>query len=169
MDKIGHISRYLKDRGADIFGIDLSEIMIEVANEKNHYISFMKGDMLNLGFEKESLGGAIFYYSIVHFTLEEVEKMFKGLWNVLEDNGVAFIAFHVGDQVLHLNSLFDEKVELDYMFFNTDSIVSILKKNNYKIIEAITRDPYKNYEYNSKKGYILCQKVKDSDIKIITR
>ncbi len=147
--------------GWDVCGIDLSEGMINIAKHKNPDIEFIKGDMLDLELKEESLGGAILYYSIVHFTLEEVEKVFKKLWEILEDNWVVFMAFHVGDKVLHMDSLFDEKVEIDYMFFDTDKIVNILNKNKYRVIEAITRYPYENHEYASKKGYIICQKIKD--------
>lgn len=154
----GHISRFVKDQGIDVCGIDLSDGMLKKAKEKNPDIEFTKGNMIDLETKEKSFAGIILYYSIVHFTIKEVEEVFVKLRNVLENYGLLFLAFHVGDEVLHIDSLFNEELKLDYIFFNTDEIVCILKKHKFKIIEAITRYPY-DEEYGSKKGYIICQKI----------
>lgn len=156
----GHVARYLKDKELDIVGLDISEGMLKNARKRNPDIEFLEGNMLDLKLNDESLAGIILYYSIVNFTLEEVEKILKNLWTILENEGVLFIAFHVGDEVVNLNSWFEEDIQLDFTFFNTDEVVQILEKLNYKIIEAITRYPYENYEYISQKGYIICKKSK---------
>ena len=154
----GHVSRFIKDQGIDVCGIDLSDGMLKKAKEKNPDIEFTKGNMINLETKEKSFAGIILYYSIVHFTIKEVEEVFVNLGNILENNGLLFLAFHVGDEVLHIDSLFDEEVKLDYNFFNTDEIVRILNKHKYRLIEALTRYPY-DEEYGSKKGYIICQKL----------
>lgn len=155
----GHISRFLKDRGANVFGIDLSEEMLNRARNKNSDIEYKIGNMMDLELLDGSLGGVVSFYSIVHFSINEVEGVFKEVWRVLENDGLLFLAFHSGAQVLHVDALFDEKVNLDYIFFELDEIVDGLKKAGFRIIEAITRWPYEDYEYPSKRGYIICQKV----------
>src|SRR5689334_18005795 len=41
----GHVARYLRDRGADAFGIDLSPAMVEQAAQANPGIEFRQGNM----------------------------------------------------------------------------------------------------------------------------
>ncbi len=155
----GHISRFLKDRDKDVFGIDLSNEMLNIAKVKNPDIDYKIGNMMDLELQDNSLGGVVSFYSIVHCTINEVEGVFKEVWRVLEKDGLLFLSFHSGTQILHVDSLFDEKVNLDYMFFDTEEIVGILKRVGFRIMEAVTRLPYEDYEYASKRGYIICQKV----------
>lgn len=155
----GHISRFVKDLGIDICGLDLSADMLKKAKEKNPDIEFIKGNMIDMKEKEKCFSGIILYYSIVHFSIKEVDKLFCDLRRILDNNGLLFLSFHVGNETLHVNSFFDEEVILDYIFFNTDEIVDILVKHKFKIIEALTRYPYDGYEHGSKKGYIICQKV----------
>src|SRR5205807_2575017 len=52
----GHVARYLRDGGADVFGIDLSPAMVEKAR-LNPQIPFREGNMLALDLESGSLAG----------------------------------------------------------------------------------------------------------------
>ncbi|WP_105616387.1 class I SAM-dependent methyltransferase [Vallitalea okinawensis] len=160
----GHVARYIKDKEIDIFGLDLSEGMIKNARKRNPDIEFLKGNMLELELKVESLAGAVSYYSIVNFTLEEVKKILQNLWTILEDEGILFLGFHEGDEVLNLSNWFEEEMQLDFTFFSIDDIVQILEEQNYKIIEALTRYPYEDCEYMSPKGYIICKKAKDKKL-----
>jgi SAM-dependent methyltransferase len=155
----GHISRFLKDLDIDVFGADISEGMINVATEINPDIKFIIDNMIDSKLVDESIGGAISFYSIVHLDYKQIEQVVKQMWRVLENEGVLFLAFHVGDSILHVEELFDEKVEFDYVFLNTETIVDLLKVRGFKIIEAITRYPYIDHEYESKRGYVICKKI----------
>lgn len=44
----GHVARYVKDLGVDVFGMDISEKMLAVASKRNPDIEFVYGDMLAL-------------------------------------------------------------------------------------------------------------------------
>jgi trans-aconitate methyltransferase len=44
----GHIARYLRDAGTTVFGLDISQRMIEQARQLNPDISFREGNMLAL-------------------------------------------------------------------------------------------------------------------------
>lgn len=113
---------------------------------------------MNLDFEEGSLSGVILFYSIVHLNYTEIEKVFAEINRSLEIDGLLFLAFHAGDSVLHVDDFFEQKVDLDYMFLDTDRIVDILIKTGFKLEEALTRYPYEGAEYSSKRGYVLCRK-----------
>ncbi|WP_197661137.1 hypothetical protein [Mobilitalea sibirica] len=87
----------------------------------------------------------------------------------MKDNGLLFLSFHVGDEVLHVNSLFDEEVMLDYIFFNTDEIVRLLDKHKFRIIEALTRYPYDGYEYGGKKDILYVKGLMRNCLSIFSR
>lgn len=42
----GHVAKYLHELGANVFGLDLSPKMIEIARKMNPGIRFQIGDML---------------------------------------------------------------------------------------------------------------------------
>jgi SAM-dependent methyltransferase len=49
------------------------------------------------------LAGAAAFYSIVHFSLEEVRQAFKEVYRVLQPGGWLLIAFHIGEEVVHID------------------------------------------------------------------
>ncbi len=62
----GHMTRYLKDCGMDVCGVDLSAAMIQLASQQNPDIAFHKGDMRCLDFPSESFAGIVAFYSIIN-------------------------------------------------------------------------------------------------------
>src|SRR5436189_5015632 len=66
----GHIARYLKDRGVNIRGIDLSSEMVAAARNLNSDIPFDRGDMLALDLPDGSLAGVVSFYAIIHLKRE---------------------------------------------------------------------------------------------------
>ncbi|MBH1940914.1 class I SAM-dependent methyltransferase [Mobilitalea sibirica] len=51
----GHITRFIKDQGIDVCGIDISDGMLRKAKEKNPDIEFIKGNILELKPKKKAL------------------------------------------------------------------------------------------------------------------
>lgn len=154
----GQIARYLKDLDIETMGIDLSLEMVAVAQEMNPDIFFKEDNMLALSLEDGSLSGAVSFYSLVHFGYDEIERVAKEIYRTLKSDGKFLTAFHAGDYLLHVDSLLDETVDMDYVFFDTDKIVEIFKGVGFQMIEVFTRYPYDNKEYGSMRGYILCRK-----------
>jgi GrpB-like predicted nucleotidyltransferase (UPF0157 family)/ubiquinone/menaquinone biosynthesis C-methylase UbiE len=154
----GHITRFIKDKGIDVFGADISDGMVHVAKTLNPDISFVKENMLELSLEDNSLAGIILFYSIVNLSIEEVAIAFNEAKRVLEEDGMLIIAFHLGDGVLQLSDWFDKKVDVQFTYFDIDRIKEMIESIGFDILECIIRYPYKGYEYESKRGYIMCQK-----------
>lgn len=61
----GQTTKYLKNLGIIISGLDLSEKILEQARENNPEIHFRKGNMLSLEFENNSIAGIVAFYAIV--------------------------------------------------------------------------------------------------------
>ena len=153
------MAHYLKGRGVNVFGIDFSFRMIEEARRLSPDIEFEQGDVFNLKFEKNSLAGIVAFYLIVNFPREDIPKAIMEMFRVLTPGGILLISFHLGQETIHLEEFFGQKVlPVDFMFFHQDEIVAMLKNGGFEIDEVITRTPYKDVEYQSHRAYIFAHK-----------
>jgi SAM-dependent methyltransferase len=155
----GHVARYLHDRGATTVGIDLSPKMIEVARSLHPDLAFRVGDMTALDEPDGSFGGAVLFYSIVHFAPGELPAVFRELARVLVPGGRALVAFHAGDQVIHRDELFGARVDLDFRFHDPDAVARALGAAGLPVVEHTVRGPYPEVEHPSRRAYLLAARV----------
>ena len=154
----GQTTKYLKNLGVEISGLDLSEKMLEQARRIHPEIHFRKGNILELEFENDSIAGAVAFYAIVHFTEEQVGIACREVFRVLQPGGIFLLTYHVGEETIHVEEFLGKKVDIDFMFFTTDFISSCLKKSGFEKIEVIERDPYPGVEYESRRAYVFATK-----------
>jgi SAM-dependent methyltransferase len=155
----GQIARYLQSCGVeDVFGIDLSPQMVTEAAGLSEGIPFRQGNMLALTDADQSWAGAAAFYSIVHFSLEQVERAFQEVYRVIKPGGYFLIAFHIGTEVVHIDNWWEQEVNLDFMFFETHSIEGLLRETGFNIEEVVERDPYPEVEHPSRRAYILARR-----------
>lgn len=155
----GQTTKFLYDNGLkDIIGIDLSPEMVNVARKLSPQIKFETGDLLNISYPSGYLGSALAFYSIVHFTIDQVRKCFEEISRVLKPGGDFLFSFHVGDDIVHFDKAHDKEIDVDLFFFKTDDIVEILHETGFNVIDAIERRPNKDMEYPTTRGYIWAGK-----------
>lgn len=153
----GHVARYLQEQGVDVTGIDLSPEMVAVARRLNPGLSFRVGDMRRLDLPDASLAGAVAFYSIVHFEPAELPAVLIETRRTLAPGGLALIAFHIGDQVVHVEDLFGARVSLDFRFHLPHEVVEALRSAHFEVIEQVERQPYKDAEHPSRRCYLLAR------------
>ena len=100
----GQIARYLADHGAQAMGIDLSPEMVRLAQRLSPDIPFRVGDMLALDLGADSLGGIAAFYSVIHAPPDQIPQVMREFYRVLRLGGLALLAFHIGDEVVHRTS-----------------------------------------------------------------
>lgn len=154
----GHIARHLHERGVDAFGVDLSPGMVEQARQLNPHIEFRQGNMLSLDAADESWGGIAAFYSIIHIPRDKVIHALREMARVLRTGGLLLLSFHVGQETIHLDEWWGEKVSVDTTFFLRDEMEGYLKAVGFEIEEAIERPPYEGVEYQSRRAYIFARK-----------
>jgi len=154
----GQTTKYLKDLGIEISGLDLSEKILEQARTTHPEINFRKGNVLELEFDDDSIGGVVAFYAIVHFTGEQVEIAFLEVFRVLQPGGIFLFTYHIGEETIHLDEFLGKKVDIDFMFFTTDFIFSCLKDSGFEKIKIIEREPYPGVEYESRRAYVFARK-----------
>jgi SAM-dependent methyltransferase len=126
----GQIARYLRDRGAEACGIDLSPAMVREARKLHPGIDFRVGDMLDL----------------------------RELARVLRPGGPLLLAFHVGNEVVHRDEWWGKDVDVDFFFFETADIKRNLEVARFDLEEVIERDPYPDIEYPSRRAYVFARR-----------
>jgi SAM-dependent methyltransferase len=155
----GHVARYLHDQGVSVMGIDLSPAMIGCAARLNPPLDFRVGDMRDLKLPASSLVGIVAFYSIVHFTSDELGGVMRELRKVLAPAGLALVSFHVGNEVVHVDDLFGAPVNLDFHFHDPAKVVAALRAAPFTVMKHVEREPYEGAEYPSRRCYLLARAV----------
>lgn len=154
----GQTTKHLKDLGIEISGLDLSEKILEQARAIHPEIHFRKGNILYLEFENDSIAGVVAFYAIVHFTEEQAGIAFREIFRVLQPAGIFLFTYHIGEGTIHVDEFLGRKVDVDFMFFTTDFILSCLKDSGFENIEITEREPYPGVEYQSRRSYVFAIK-----------
>ncbi len=153
----GQIARYLRDNGADVFGIDLSPEMVRIAAKLNQDIEFCIGDMRHLDLANASLAGIVAFYSLIHFDAPDLERALREFRRAIRDSGVLLIAFHIGDHTLHVDDMWGQSVSLDFHFLLPDAVVAALESSGFRVTEWTERDPYEGAEHESRRCYLFAR------------
>lgn len=155
----GQVARYLRDAGATVFGLDLSPRMVEQAQQLNPDISFREGNMMSLDLPNGALAGIAAFYAIVNIPKESLPSIFREMYRVLQPAGLLLLAFHCGDETLHVDQLWDRPVSMDFFLFRPSAIQQYLQAAGFAIEESIERDPYPpEVEHQSRRAYIFARK-----------
>lgn len=154
----GQTTRYLKDLGVDISGMDLSEKLLQQARTIHPGITFRKGDILDLDLTDDSIAGVVSFYTICHFTTQQVKKAFNEAFRVLRPGGLFLLTYHLGDETIHVKEFLGKEIDIDFMLFPTDFIRGCLDDSGFKEIEIIEREPYADVEYESRRAYVFAIK-----------
>jgi ubiquinone/menaquinone biosynthesis C-methylase UbiE len=155
----GQVAGFLHSLGAKVCGIDLSPDMIEQARKLNPEIAFQEGDMLALGNVADaSYAGIAAFYAIVNLPRASLHQALGELFRVLSKNGVLLLAFHIGQEIKHLDEWWGKEVSIDFFFFETEEVKGYLQAAGFELQEVIERDPYTDVEYPSRRAYIFAKK-----------
>lgn len=153
----GHIAKYLHERGVTVCGVDLSPGMITCARTLCPGIEFRVGDMTKLDFANESLAGIVAFYSIVHLDAVELLVVMREFRRVLRPGGLLLVAFHIGNEVSHVDDLWGCTVSLDFRFHLPASVIRTLNAAEFSAAEMTEREPYEGAEFPSRRCYLLAQ------------
>ena len=154
----GQVARYLKDRGLNMRGIDLSAEMVRVATRLNPDIPFQQGDMLSLNLEDNSVAAIVLFYSLIHVKRQDVARALLEMKRVLTPGGKLFLAFHGGEGELHRDEWYGHSVSIDFRLFGPEEMSSYLEAAGFADIKILQRSPYE-FEYPTKRIYALASKA----------
>jgi SAM-dependent methyltransferase len=153
----GQIARYLKDRGVNMRGIDVSEEMVRLAADLNPDIPFEKGDMRELVLPSESLAGIACFYAIIHLKREEVVGALTEMNRTLTPNGRLLISFHGGQGELFRDEWYDTPVSIEITLFERDEMAGYLEAAGFNVERMLDRQHY-DFEYPTRRMYAFGRK-----------
>lgn len=152
----GQIARYLRDRGTEVQGIDLSSGMISEARRLNPDIHFQQGDMRALDDVADStFAGVVAAYAIVNIPLDQLAAVFREFRRVLRPGGVLLVSFHAGNEVVHVTDLFGVTADLDFFFHPVETIGTLVSKSGFQVDEVLEREPYPEVEAQTRRAYLF--------------
>ena len=155
----GHVARYLHQRDVKVVGIDLSPGMIEAARSRTSEVDFRVGDMRSLDLTDASAAGGVAFYSLIHFSPEELDRSLREIARVLQPGAPLLVAVHRGSQTMHLDELWGIGIRLDFVFFEPDALIDALRTAGFEVVEALTRPPYKGVEAETERIYLWAQRA----------
>ncbi len=159
----GHVARYLHRQNVQVCGVDLSLAMVERARRLTPGFEFRQGDMTALDTPDGAWAGIAAFYSIIHIHRDDMARALGELQRVLRPGGILLLAFHIGDNTVHLDEWWGQRVSVDFFFFRSDEMVGHLRAAGFEIEEVIEREPYPDVEHQSQRAYIFARRPKTSD------
>jgi SAM-dependent methyltransferase len=154
----GHVARYLQARGVEVFGVDISPRVVEVARQLNPGIPFDQGDMRALDLLDSSLAGVVAFYSIIHLARSVVPRALDEMMRVLRPGGAALISVHGGEGELHAAEFLGQTVSIDASLFQPAEMKTLLEGAGFRVEEVLSREPY-DFEFQSQRVYIWASRV----------
>ena len=155
----GHVARHLHDAGAQAFGLDLSDAMLEQARRLNPRLTFRQGDMLALDLADGSLAGITAFYAIVNWPEASLLTVFREMHRVLHASGLLLLGFHIGNEILHRTDFLDRPVDMNFYFFQPAAICGLLEQAGFAIEEVVEREPYPEVEHPTRRAYVFARKA----------
>ena len=155
----GHVGRFLQRYGVRVCGLDLSAQMLEEARRLHPEIEFMLGDLRALPVPDGTWAGLVAFYSIIHIPPVQMVDTLRELGRVLERGAPLLLAFHVGDEPVHLEEWWDQAVSVDFYFFQPEQMQRWLVEAGFDITAVEERAPYTaDIEHQSRRCYILARR-----------
>lgn len=153
----GHITRYLFDKGLNVFGIDVSERCVEIARRENPGMRFQVMDMARLDIADDSLDGIVSFYSIIHTPKRLVNLLFSEFNRVLRKSGKILVVVKRGSSEGYVDELLGFKTRLYSTNFTEEELETYLQTSGFELISIETRQPY-DFEIPVERVYAIGKK-----------
>ncbi|MDN3356800.1 class I SAM-dependent methyltransferase [Actinomadura sp. DC4] len=147
----GPVTAHLRDLGLDVFGVDLSPVMIDLARETYPDLRFEVGSMDGLDLADGALGGIVSWYSVIHTPPRELPPYFTEFGRVLAPGGHLLLAFFEGEDV----EVFDHKVTPAYRW-PIDELAELARKAEFAEVGRMLREPCEDERF--RRGHLLMRR-----------
>jgi SAM-dependent methyltransferase len=147
----GPVTAHLRDLGLDVFGIDLSPVMIDLARAAHPDLRFEVGSMDALDLADGSLGGIVSWYSVIHAPPRDVAAYVAEFRRVLAPGGHLLLAFF--ESADGRVATFDHKVTTAYRW-PIDDLATLAGAAGFVEVGRILREPLAD-ERPLRRGHLL--------------
>ncbi|AEW98403.1 class I SAM-dependent DNA methyltransferase [Streptantibioticus cattleyicolor] len=146
----GPVTAHLRDLGLDVFGVDLSPVMIDLARDTYPDLRFEVGSMDALDLADGTLRGVVSWYSVIHTPPRELPPYFAEFKRVLAPGGHLLLAFFEseGEPV----TPFDHKVVTAYRW-PIDALAELAREAGFAETGRMLREPREGERF--RRGHLL--------------
>lgn len=152
----GHVTAWLAERGVPVVGIDLSPEMVAVARREHPEVEFREGDLLRLPASDGEFGAAVALYSVIHLGPDELRSAFAEIRRVLRPGAPLLVAVHLGTEVRHLDQWWGHRVDVDFHFFEAQTLLGALTDAGFAVEARLERVSYP-HEVETRRLYALAR------------
>ncbi|GAA4381072.1 class I SAM-dependent DNA methyltransferase [Paeniglutamicibacter cryotolerans] len=153
----GRVTRFLSNLGADVFGMDLSPKMVEVARNTYPDLRFGVGSMESLDLDDATLSGIVAWYSIIHAPPHALPGIFAEFHRTLIPGGCLLLAFQAGDARVDIKRAYGHEVDFDGYRLDPGNIAALLADAGLTVESTTVREP--GYGESTPQAYLLASKA----------
>ncbi|OEJ30432.1 class I SAM-dependent methyltransferase [Streptomyces subrutilus] len=148
----GYLTAHLRNLELDVFGVDVSPVMIGLARAAYPDLRFEVGSMDALDLADATLGGIVSWYSVIHAAPREIPSYFAEFRRVLAPEGILLLGFFEsgGGPV----AAFDHKVTTAYRW-PIDDLAGLAGEAGFAEVGRMLREPREGERF--RRGHLLMQ------------
>ncbi|MFE7216878.1 class I SAM-dependent DNA methyltransferase [Streptomyces sp. NPDC057611] len=146
----GRVTAHLRNLGLEVFGVDLSPVMIDIARETHPDLRFEVGSMDALDLADGTLRGIVAWYSVIHTPPRDIPSYFAEFRRVLAPGGHLLLGFFesAGGPV----TPFDHKVTTAYRW-PIDDLADLAVEAGFAEVGRMLREPREGERF--RRGHLL--------------
>ncbi|WP_241175680.1 class I SAM-dependent methyltransferase [Modestobacter sp. KNN46-3] len=142
--------------GVEVFGVDLSPGMVEVARRCHPHLRFEVGSLTALPLPDGGLAGALAWYSVIHTPPEHQPRVFSELARVLRPDAPLLLAFQAAaDEPVHHRQGYGHDISLHGWRLDPDRVERQLSEAGLDVRARVVREPEPSVYEKSPQAYLL--------------
>jgi SAM-dependent methyltransferase len=143
----GRVAAFMRARGLEVVGVDVSAAMVAVALNAHPNIAFAQGRLDALPIGTGELAGAVCWYSIIYTPPEHLDQSFAELARVVLPDGHVLLAFQAGNgDALHREQAHGTNLELTLYRHDVSEVSRRLEDAGLVVAETTLREPQLDHE-----------------------
>lgn len=150
----GHATAYLAQLGLDVFGVDNSPALLEIARTAHPQIRFDAGQLASLPCATDSLAAVVSKHSLIHTPADHVPAALREFARVLAPDGWLYLSFLGAEATSTHGRAFDHAVTTAYEL-DIDTMATALDAAGFAERLRIVRQPASG-ERQLPHGMFLC-------------
>ncbi|MFG2716836.1 class I SAM-dependent methyltransferase [Streptomyces sp. NPDC048416] len=157
----GHVTAYLAELGMrkdDVFGVDASPAMVELAQQAYPELQFTVGTMGALDLADGALAGVLSRWSVIHTPPPELPVIVKEFARVLTPGGHLLLGFSASDGASEPAQVFDHAVAPAYRWW-PDHLSALLREHGLAEVARMVREPQPTDRRPFKEVHLLARKA----------
>ncbi len=138
----GNITKYLLSKRADfdIFGIDISPNMIELAEKNNPTAKFAVMDSRQIDELKTNYDGIVCGFCLPYLSQTDSQKLIADCYNLLNENGLIYLSFVEGNPIRSDFQVSSSGDRSYFYFHNSDDLKAKLIESKFDELNTFKVD-----------------------------